>query len=110
MLGRQVGHHPAAEALTEVDEALRRPRPRQEVPRGAHVKVEPGLGRRTGVAAVPAIVHQQHGQSAGDQGAGERHPAGEEVVLLLSGRVDLIQRVDGGERRVALGPGQAVVK
>jgi mannose-6-phosphate isomerase-like protein (cupin superfamily) len=39
----------------------------------------------------------------------ERHPAGEEVVLLLSGRVDLIQRVDGGERRVALGPGQAVV-
>jgi mannose-6-phosphate isomerase-like protein (cupin superfamily) len=39
----------------------------------------------------------------------ERHPAGEEVVLLLSGRLDLIQRVDGGERRVALGPGQAVV-
>ena len=34
---------------------------------------------------------------------------GEEVVLLLSGRVDLIQRIDGGERRVALGPGQAVV-
>ena len=39
----------------------------------------------------------------------ERHPAGEEVVLLLSGRVDLIQRLDGGERRVALEPGQAVI-
>jgi mannose-6-phosphate isomerase-like protein (cupin superfamily) len=39
----------------------------------------------------------------------ERHPAGEEVVLLLSGRVDLIQRLDGAERRVALGPGQAVI-
>ena len=39
----------------------------------------------------------------------ERHPAGEEVVLLLSGRADLIQRLDGGERRVALEPGQAVI-
>ena len=39
----------------------------------------------------------------------ERHPAGEEVVVLLSGRADLLQRVDGAERRVPLGPGQAVV-
>ena len=39
----------------------------------------------------------------------ERHPAGEEVVLLLSGRADLIQRIDGGERHVALRPGQAVI-
>jgi mannose-6-phosphate isomerase-like protein (cupin superfamily) len=39
----------------------------------------------------------------------ERHPAGEEVVVLLSGRADLIQQVDGGERRVSLRPGQAVV-
>lgn len=39
----------------------------------------------------------------------ERHPAGEEVVLLLSGRVDLIQRIEGSERRVPLGPGQAVI-
>lgn len=39
----------------------------------------------------------------------ERHPAGEEVVLLLSGRADLIQRIDGGERRVALRPGEAVI-
>lgn len=39
----------------------------------------------------------------------ERHPAGEEVVVLLSGRVDLVQRIDGGERRVSLRPGEAVV-
>ena len=39
----------------------------------------------------------------------ERHPAGEEVVLVLSGRADLIQRIDGGERRIALSAGQAAV-
>jgi quercetin dioxygenase-like cupin family protein len=39
----------------------------------------------------------------------ERHPAGEEVVVALSGRVELIQRIEGQERRIALGPGQAVV-
>jgi quercetin dioxygenase-like cupin family protein len=39
----------------------------------------------------------------------ERHPAGEEVVLLLSGRVDLIQEIDGQERKVSLRPGLAIV-
>jgi mannose-6-phosphate isomerase-like protein (cupin superfamily) len=39
----------------------------------------------------------------------ERHPAGEEVVVLLSGRLDLIQRIDGSERRVPMRPGQAVI-
>ena len=39
----------------------------------------------------------------------ERHPAGEEIVLLLSGRADLLQEIDGEERRIALRPGQAVV-
>ncbi|MGZ8735217.1 MAG: cupin domain-containing protein [Acidimicrobiia bacterium] len=39
----------------------------------------------------------------------ERHPAGEEVVVLLSGRVDLIQEIDGVERRIELRPGQALV-
>jgi mannose-6-phosphate isomerase-like protein (cupin superfamily) len=39
----------------------------------------------------------------------ERHPAGEEVVVLLSGRVDLIQDVDGEERRIELHPGEAIV-
>jgi mannose-6-phosphate isomerase-like protein (cupin superfamily) len=39
----------------------------------------------------------------------ERHPAGEELVVLLSGRVDVIQEIDGTEHVVALQPGQAVV-
>jgi uncharacterized cupin superfamily protein len=39
----------------------------------------------------------------------ERHPAGEELVVLVSGRVDLIQELDGGPRVVALRAGQAVV-
>lgn len=39
----------------------------------------------------------------------ERHPAGEEVVLLLTGRVDLIQDLDGGHRRIELHPGEFVI-
>jgi quercetin dioxygenase-like cupin family protein len=39
----------------------------------------------------------------------ERHPAGEEVVVLLSGLVDLVQEIDGAEHLVPLAPGQAVV-
>jgi mannose-6-phosphate isomerase-like protein (cupin superfamily) len=39
----------------------------------------------------------------------ERHPAGEEVVVLLSGRIDLVQEIDGTERLVELHPGEAVI-
>ena len=39
----------------------------------------------------------------------ERHPAGDEVVLLLSGRVDVVQDRDGTEVTVELRPGQAMV-
>ena len=39
----------------------------------------------------------------------EAHPAGEEVVVCLSGRVRLIQEVDGAERAVEVGPGEYVV-
>ena len=39
----------------------------------------------------------------------ERHPAGEEVVVLLSGRIDLIQLIDGVEHVVELRPLEAVV-
>jgi hypothetical protein len=48
-------------------------------------------------------------ESAGDWPSWERHPAGEEVVALLSGRIDLIQRVGTSERRIPLAAGQAVV-
>jgi len=39
----------------------------------------------------------------------ERHPHGEEVVVLLSGRSDVVQDIDGGERTISLAPGQAVI-
>jgi uncharacterized cupin superfamily protein len=39
----------------------------------------------------------------------ERHPAGEEVVYLLSGRVDVVQEIDGTQHVVALRPGEAMV-
>ncbi|HMK99385.1 MAG TPA: cupin domain-containing protein [Acidimicrobiales bacterium] len=39
----------------------------------------------------------------------ERHPAGEELVALLSGRVTLVQEVDGEERRTDLENGQAII-
>lgn len=39
----------------------------------------------------------------------ERHPAGEEVVVLLSGRVDLVQDTDGEENVVELRPGFAAI-
>jgi mannose-6-phosphate isomerase-like protein (cupin superfamily) len=39
----------------------------------------------------------------------ERHPAGEEVVVLLTGRVDVIQELDGAEVSTPLGPGEALI-
>lgn len=39
----------------------------------------------------------------------ERHPGGEEVVVLLSGRVDIVQEIDGEPRTVELRPGEALV-
>ena len=39
----------------------------------------------------------------------ERHPAGDELVLLLEGRVDLIQEINGREERTELRAGQAVI-
>lgn len=39
----------------------------------------------------------------------ERHPAGEELVVLLSGRVDVIQELDGKEETTPLTPGEALI-
>jgi len=39
----------------------------------------------------------------------ERHPAGDEVVVLLSGRIDVVQELDGTERVLELRPGDAIV-
>ena len=39
----------------------------------------------------------------------ERHPAGEELVVLLDGRIDVIQDVDGVRRTIALRAGEAMI-
>ena len=39
----------------------------------------------------------------------ERHPAGDEVVILVSGRADLIQDVGGVDQRIPMAPGEAVI-
>jgi uncharacterized cupin superfamily protein len=39
----------------------------------------------------------------------ERHPAGEELVYLLSGRVDVVQELDGVEHVVEVRPGDAMI-
>ena len=39
----------------------------------------------------------------------ERHPAGDEVVVLLSGRVDVVQDLDGADHVVELRPGDAMI-
>jgi len=39
----------------------------------------------------------------------ERHPAGEELVYCLSGALDLVLELPGGEHAVSLSPGKGVV-
>ena len=40
-----------------------------------------------------------------DWGTWECHTEGDEVVIVLEGRADFIQEIDGEPRRVAVGPG-----
>lgn len=44
-----------------------------------------------------------------DWGNWEAHPAGDELVVVLRGTAELIQESDGEERRVILGPNQAII-
>ena len=39
----------------------------------------------------------------------ERHPAGEEVVVVISGRVTVVQELDGVENRIELTEGEAAI-
>jgi quercetin dioxygenase-like cupin family protein len=39
----------------------------------------------------------------------ERHPAGEELVVVLDGHMTLIQELEDGERRVELHAGEAII-
>jgi hypothetical protein len=61
VLGGELAHHTRAEALPEVQEAIgRQAGPGQEVQGGADVARQTGLRRATAIAAVAAIVEQQH--------------------------------------------------
>lgn len=39
----------------------------------------------------------------------ERHDAGDEIVMVLAGRAEFIQEIDGEERRLEVGPGQTMI-
>jgi mannose-6-phosphate isomerase-like protein (cupin superfamily) len=49
------------------------------------------------------------GRHGADWSVWERHPAGDEVVLVVSGRLVAHQEIDGQDRTVELGPGQFIV-
>lgn len=44
-----------------------------------------------------------------DWSSWERHPAGDELVIVVSGRLVVIQELASGENRVELGPRQGLV-
>jgi mannose-6-phosphate isomerase-like protein (cupin superfamily) len=48
-------------------------------------------------------------ETKADWEAWEAHPAGDELVLVLSGKAEFLQEVDGAERRVIVGPHQAII-
>ena len=48
------------------------------------------------------------GQSA-DWDHWERHPAGDEILTLLSGELELVLDTDGGEERAVLKPGETFI-
>ncbi len=64
------------------------------------------IDRRSDLAGgrLVLVVH-----NAADWPTWEMHPAGEEIVYLLSGAVDLVLQEPAGERVVALCRGQAVI-
>jgi quercetin dioxygenase-like cupin family protein len=39
----------------------------------------------------------------------ERHPAGDEIVIVLEGKAVFIQEIDGEARRMPVGPGSTVI-
>lgn len=41
--------------------------------------------------------------------AGERHPDGDEILLMISGRIDVHLELDDGDQTVRVGPGEALV-
>ena len=39
----------------------------------------------------------------------ERHTEGDEIVIVLEGRADFLQEIDGAVRRTPVGPGSAII-
>ncbi len=64
------------------------------------------IGRRTELHAGRLVLVAHN---AADWPTWEMHPAGEEIVYLLSGAVDLVLDEPAAPRAVALRPGQAVI-
>jgi quercetin dioxygenase-like cupin family protein len=42
-------------------------------------------------------------------GAWECHTEGDEIVIVLEGKAEFIQEIDGAQRRTAVGPGSAMI-
>jgi uncharacterized cupin superfamily protein len=45
----------------------------------------------------------------GDWGAWECHTDGDEIVIVLEGKAEFIQEIDGAERRTPVGPGSTMI-
>jgi quercetin dioxygenase-like cupin family protein len=45
----------------------------------------------------------------GDWPAWERHPAGDEIVIVLEGKATFLQEIAGEVRRTPVGPGSAII-
>ena len=48
-------------------------------------------------------------ETKSDWEAWEAHPAGDELVVVLSGKAEFLQEVDGEERRTIVGAHQAII-
>lgn len=48
-------------------------------------------------------------ESKSDWQAWEAHPAGDELVVVLSGKAEFLQEIEGEERRVIVAPHQAII-
>jgi mannose-6-phosphate isomerase-like protein (cupin superfamily) len=66
-------------------------------------------------AGIEARRDLDHGRLMGNSGQKadwdhwERHPAGDEILVLLSGELEIVLDTDRGEQRVVLQPGQTFI-
>lgn len=67
-----------------------------------------GYGARHGGDGAEGRLVALHSFSA-PWDAWEMHPRGAELVVCTAGTITLIQEVDGAERRLTLGPGEAAI-